>query len=88
MIIDNEPLVNQYISVPKEMGGFNAAAFVAGIVEGVADGGGFAARVSAHTVGGQASGGKEGEMWPGRTVFVVKFQPEVIEREGFLGGGK
>lgn len=86
MIIDNEPLVNQYISVPKEMSQFNAAAYVAGIVEGVCDGAGFAARVSAHTVGGQ--GGKEGEMWPGRTVFVVKFQPEVIEREGFLAGGK
>lgn len=89
MIIDNEPLVNQYISVPKEMGGFNAAAFVAGIVEGVADGGGFAAKVSAHTVGGQGGGeGGKGEMWPGRTVFVVKFQPEVVEREGFLGSGK
>lgn len=90
MIIDNEPLVNQYISVPKEMGGFNAAAFVAGIVEGVADGGGFPAKVSAHTVGGRGSDGKEGgkEMWPGRTVFVVKFQPEVVEREALLGGGK
>ena len=89
MIIDNEPLVNQYISVPKEMSQFNAAAYVAGIVEGVCDGAGFPAKVSAHTVGGQAGqSGKEGEMWPGRTVFVVKFQPEVIEREGFLAIGK
>lgn len=84
MIIDNEPLVNQYISVPREMSQFNAAAFVAGIVEGVCDGAGFPARVGAHTVGTQG----EKEMWPGRTVFVVKFQPEVVEREGFLAGGK
>lgn len=93
MIIDNEPLVNQYISVPREMSQFNAAAFVAGIIEGVCDGSGFAARVTAHTVGSGAvsggnSGGGKGEMWPGRTVFVVKFQPEVIEREGILAGGK
>lgn len=84
MIIDNDPLVNQYISVPKEMSQLNCAAFVAGIIEGAADGAGFPARVTAHTVGGQ--GTKEGELWPGRTVFVVKFQPEVVEREGFLQG--
>ncbi|UKZ72735.1 hypothetical protein TrVFT333_000369 [Trichoderma virens FT-333] len=33
MIIDNEPLVNQYISVPREMSQLNCAAFVAGVVE-------------------------------------------------------
>ena len=38
MISDNEPVVNQYISVPKEMNQLNCAAFVAGIVEGVCDG--------------------------------------------------
>ncbi|KAF7547032.1 hypothetical protein G7Z17_g8012 [Cylindrodendrum hubeiense] len=78
MIIDNEPLVNQYISVPKEMSQLNCAAFVAGVVEGVCDGADFPARVTAHTVG-------EGEMWPGKTVFLVKFRSEVLEREGFLG---
>ncbi|CAF3583976.1 hypothetical protein SNK03_011907 [Fusarium graminearum] len=77
-IIDNEPLVNQYISVPKEMSQLNCAAFVAGVVEGVCDGADFPARVTAHTVG-------EGDMWPGKTVFLVKFRPEVLEREGFLG---
>ncbi|PHH86999.1 hypothetical protein CDD83_9447 [Cordyceps sp. RAO-2017] len=77
MIIDNEPLVNQYISVPREMSQLNCAAFVAGVVEGVCDGADFPARVTAHTVG-------EGDMWPGKTVFLVKFRPEVLEREGFL----
>lgn len=78
MIIDNEPLVNQYISVPREMSQLNCAAFVAGVVEGVCDGADFPARVTAHTVG-------EGDMWPGKTVFLVKFRGEVVEREGFLG---
>jgi len=83
MISDNEPLVNQYISVPKEMNQLNCAAFVAGIVEGVCDGAGFAARVTAHSVGK----GEEGELWPGKTVFLVKFQQEIVEREQFLGKG-
>ncbi|RDW88609.1 hypothetical protein BP6252_00641 [Coleophoma cylindrospora] len=81
MISDNEPLVNQYISVPKEMNQLNCAAFVAGIVEGACDGAGFPARVTAHSVGK----GEEGELWPGKTVFLVKFQPEVVEREAYLG---
>ncbi|KAH0551750.1 hypothetical protein GP486_007030, partial [Trichoglossum hirsutum] len=69
MISDNDPLVNQYISVPKEMSQLNCAAFVAGIVEGVCDGTGFPARVTAH--------GVPTEMWPGKTVFLIKFEPEV-----------
>jgi len=81
MISDNDPLVNQYISVPKEMNQLNCAAFVAGIVEGVCDGAGFPAKVTAHSVGK----GEEGELWPGKTVFLVKFQSEVVEREAFLG---
>lgn len=81
MIIDNEPLVNRYISVPKDMSQLNCAAFVAGIIEGVCDGAAFPAKVTAHSVGKQ----EEGEMWPGRTVFLVKFAPEVMERESFLG---
>ncbi|KAK7437083.1 transporter particle component [Colletotrichum acutatum] len=47
MIIDNEPLVNAYISVPREMSQLNCAAYVAGIVEGICDGAGFPARVEA-----------------------------------------
>ncbi|KAK7751676.1 Trafficking protein particle complex subunit 31 [Diatrype stigma] len=84
MVIDNEPLVNRHVSVPREMSQLNCAAFVAGIVEGLCDGAGFPARVTAHTVGRPDV---EGEMWPGRTVFLVKFAPEVMEREGFLGKG-
>lgn len=103
MIIDNEPLVNAYVSVPREMSQLNCAAYVAGMVEGVCDGAGFPARVTAHSVGGQAAaqgadGAADGaaaaaqgavqEMWPGKTVFLVKFAPEVLEREAYLGVAK
>ena len=76
MIADNEPLVNRYVSVPKEMSQLNCAAFVAGVVEGVCDGVGLRAGVSAHNAGT--------EMWPGRTVFLVRFEGGVVEREGWV----
>ena len=83
MIYDNEPLVNAFVSVPREMSQLNCAAYLAGIIEGVCDGAGFPARVTAHSVGGKP---EEGEMWPGKTVFLVKFQQEVLEREQYIGG--
>jgi hypothetical protein len=88
MIFDNEPLVNQYISLPKELSSLNCAAFVAGVIEGVCDGAGFPTEgVTAHSVGEQEEG-KEGKaMWPGKTVFLIKFKPEVLEREEILGRG-
>ncbi|KAI0024407.1 putative SPP30 protein [Xylariomycetidae sp. FL0641] len=84
MIIDNAPLVNRYVSVPRDMSQLSCAAYVAGIVEGVCDGAAFPARVTAHQVGRSDD---PAEMWPGRTVFLVKFAPEVMEREGFLSKG-
>ena len=85
MLYDNDPLVNQYISLPKEMNQLNCAAFVAGIIEGVCDGAGFATEgVSAHSVGQQEGADK---MWPDKTVFLIKFKPEVLEREEILGRG-
>ncbi|KAJ5218742.1 uncharacterized protein N7498_000841 [Penicillium cinerascens] len=76
MITDNDPLVNTYISVPREMNMLNCAAFVAGIIEGVCDGCGFEAKVSAHN--------QPTEMWPSRTVFLVRFGDSVMEREKVL----
>ncbi|KAK3708343.1 Trafficking protein particle complex subunit 31 [Vermiconidia calcicola] len=84
MIIDNEPVVNSYISIPKEMSQLNCAAFVAGIIEGMCDAAGFSTDgVSAHWAG-------EGdEMWPGKTIFLLRFKESVIEREEAIkaGGG-
>ena len=84
MISDNEPLVNQYISVPREMSQLNCAAFVAGIIEGVCDGAGFATRgVSAHWLG-KVENLKERECGPGKTVFLIRFREDVLEREDIL----
>ena len=44
MISDTEVFVNRFISVPKDMGQLNCAAFVAGIVKGILEGAGFPAR--------------------------------------------
>ncbi len=44
MISDVDLFVNKYVSVPKDMGGLNCAAFVAGIVKGALDNAGFSAR--------------------------------------------
>ncbi|KAF3930582.1 hypothetical protein ABW19_dt0204328 [Dactylella cylindrospora] len=79
MISDNDPVVNTYISVPKEMSQLNCGAFIAGIIEAVLDGHCFPAKVTAHTAGN--------EMWPGKTVFLIKFEPEVLEREALRVGG-
>ncbi|KAK3059007.1 Trafficking protein particle complex subunit 31 [Extremus antarcticus] len=76
MIIDNEPLVNTYISIPKEMSQLNCAAFVGGIIEGMCDAAGFSTdAVSVH------SAGEGDEMWPGKTIFLVRFKESVVERE-------
>ena len=37
MIIDHQPITNKFISVPKELGALNCAAFIAGVVKGVLD---------------------------------------------------
>lgn len=73
MIIDNTPLTNQYISVPKEMNQLSVAAYIAGVIEGVCDGAGFECKASAHNTGT--------EVWPNRTVFLIRFEEHVLERE-------
>lgn len=90
MITDNDPVVNTYISIPKEMSQLNCAAFVAGIIEGVCEGCQFYARVTAHSVEEEVpAGGKASEqMWPGKTVFLIKFTEEVMEREDILAQQK
>ena len=70
-IIEKEPLVNRFISVPKDKGSLNCAAFVAGIIEAVLDGANFPAKVSAH--------------WHKGTTFMVKFEESVIARDKVPG---
>ncbi|CAI7585406.1 unnamed protein product [Penicillium glandicola] len=76
MITDNDPMVNTYISAPRDMSMLNCAAYVAGIIEGVCDGCGFETKVSAHN--------QPTELWPSRTVFLVRFGDSVMEREKVL----
>lgn len=38
MIIDNEPAIERYISVPRDMSSLSCSSFTAGIVEAVLDG--------------------------------------------------
>eukprot|EP01103_Thecamoeba_quadrilineata_P008613 TRINITY_DN1834_c0_g1_i2.p2 TRINITY_DN1834_c0_g1~~TRINITY_DN1834_c0_g1_i2.p2 ORF type:complete len:192 (-),score=41.40 TRINITY_DN1834_c0_g1_i2:1065-1640(-) len=78
MIIENQPIVSKYISTPKDRSGLNCAAYVAGIIQGILDSADFKTeKVTAHTIGVE-------EKRP-RTVFLIKFQPEVIERDKRLG---
>merc|ERR1712018_224764 len=69
-VIEKEPLVNKFISVPKDKGSLNCAAFEAGIIEAVLDGCNFPAKVSAH--------------WHKGTTFMVKFDEHVIARDRLL----
>ncbi|KAK4989097.1 Trafficking protein particle complex subunit 31 [Elasticomyces elasticus] len=81
MITDNEPVLNSFISVPREMSQLNCAAYLAGIIEGVCDAAGFATEgVSAHWAEGD-------ELWPGKTIFLVRFREAVVEREEMLKAG-
>eukprot|EP01132_Coremiostelium_polycephalum_P000980 gene980-1246_t len=73
MISDNSMIVNKFISLPKNLSSLNCAAFVAGIVEGILTSAEFPARVTAHNVA------VEGKKFP-KTVILIKFNPEVIER--------
>ncbi|XP_063241722.1 trafficking protein particle complex subunit 5 [Bacillus rossius redtenbacheri] len=66
-IIEKEPLVNKFISVPKDKGSLNCAMFTAGIIEAVLNGCGFSAKVTAH--------------WHKGTTYMVKFEDSVIARD-------
>ena len=45
-IIEREPLVNTFISVPKDKGSLNCAAYVAGMIEAVLCGSNFVSTVN------------------------------------------
>ncbi|KAM7343072.1 trafficking protein particle complex subunit 31 [Cochliomyia hominivorax] len=66
-IIEKQPLVNTFISVPKDKGTLNCANFTAGIVEAVLTHCGFPCKVTAH--------------WHNGTTYMVKFEDFVIARD-------
>ncbi|NXX62571.1 TPPC5 protein, partial [Scopus umbretta] len=71
-VIEKEPLVNTYISVPKENSTLNCAAFTAGLVEAILTASGFPAKVTAH--------------WHKGTTLMIKFEEAVIARDKSLEG--
>ncbi|GAB6020329.1 Trafficking protein particle complex subunit 5 [Chamberlinius hualienensis] len=71
-IIEKEPLVNKFISVPKDKGSLNCAAFVAGIIEAALNGSNFPCKVTTH--------------WHKGTTFMIKFEESVIARDKSLEG--
>ena len=79
MLYDNAPITNTFISVPADMGQLDCAAFIAGIIAGVLDGARFGARVTAHPLVDEDTNTT-------RTVYLIKFSAEVIDREKRLGG--
>lgn len=66
-IIEKEPLINAYISVPKENSTLNCAAFTGGIVEAILTHSGFPAKVTVH--------------WHKGTTLMIKFDEAVIARD-------
>mmetsp|Transcript_16727 Transcript_16727/g.50037 ORF Transcript_16727/g.50037 Transcript_16727/m.50037 type:complete len:205 (-) Transcript_16727:75-689(-) len=75
MIVENTSVVNKYISVSKDLGSLNCAAYAAGIVHGILDSAQFPPlKVTAHSVS------QDPQTQP-KTVILIKFAPEVIRRE-------
>jgi trafficking protein particle complex subunit 5 len=76
------PMVNKYISVPRDYGDLNCAAFSAGIISGVLESAGFPANVTAK-VHARATPAEPnlGGYTPPLTIYYIKLHPEVIERE-------
>uniref|UniRef100_A0A8B9ZZP6 Trafficking protein particle complex subunit 5 n=2 Tax=Anatinae TaxID=2068716 RepID=A0A8B9ZZP6_9AVES len=71
-VIEREPLLNAYISVPRENSTLNCAAFAAGLLEAVLGASGFPAKVTAH--------------WHKGTTLMIKFDEAVIARDKSLEG--
>lgn len=78
-IEEAQPLVNKYISVPSDYGHFNCAAFTAGIINGVLDAAGFPAEVTAKVLA--KSGDSDAGTSQGVTIYYIKFDGSVLERE-------
>ncbi|TFK76673.1 TRAPP I complex [Pluteus cervinus] len=76
MIIDNDPPIERYISVPRDMSQLSCSSFTAGIVEAVLDGLGFPARVTAHNT--------PTAQYPSRITILIKLEKSVLEREELL----
>lgn len=73
MIIDNDPCVGRYVSVPRELQHFNSNSFIAGMLEAVLCALGFNVSATAHS--------QPTDRQPMRTVFLLRFDSSINERE-------
>ncbi|VDD90575.1 unnamed protein product [Enterobius vermicularis] len=70
LLIEKEPLVNTYISVPRDKNSLNCASFTAGIIEAVLKASNFPCKVNAF--------------WHNGTTYMIQFDKSVIARENTL----
>eukprot|EP01084_Bolivina_argentea_P214162 363634_1 len=81
MIHELMPITNIFVSTPVDMRHLDCASYIAGIIAGIMEGSSFTARVTAHAIDlPYPVDGKKT-----KTVFLVKVDPEVMERERQLG---
>ncbi|KAJ3416513.1 TRAPP subunit trs31 [Chytridiales sp. JEL 0842] len=78
MITDNDPVINKYISTPRELSSLSAGAFIAGMIEAVLDGSHFPSRVTAHST--------PTDQFPTRMTILIKFDKSVMIREKTFEG--
>ncbi|KAH7640614.1 trafficking protein particle complex subunit 31 [Dermatophagoides farinae] len=69
-IIEREPIVNKFISVPKDKKYINCASFIGGIIEAILNECNFPAKITVH--------------WHEGTTFMIKFDDSVIERDQLI----
>lgn len=69
-IIEKDPIISTYISVPKDKGSLNCMAFAAGVVEAVLNMSNFPAKATAH--------------WYKGTTLMIKFDESVIARDKLI----
>ncbi|XP_030768160.1 trafficking protein particle complex subunit 5-like [Sitophilus oryzae] len=66
-LMEKEPVVNKFISIPRDKSSLNCAVYIAGIIEAVLTGTGFPAKVTAH--------------WHKGTTYMIKFEESVLARD-------
>lgn len=92
MIVDNDPLIERHISVPRDLSQLSCSSFTAGIVEAVLDGLGFVGtRLSSHILSLRRSQparvtahNTPTQQYPSRTTILIKLESSVLEREDVL----
>ena len=77
MIKEQNTLCNRFACLPKGQRHLNCSAFTAGIIEGMLNAAGFSARVSALF----ESENSKPDVFVEKTVYLIHFAPEVIERD-------